>query len=277
MLTETRPRSKTDPSVVGARVNRLILTRVEAVEYTSRMTKSFDVETNRRFWTTNAKVGEYQGSENAELLLFLTQHYVGQRVLDAGAGDGTLVRTLQHATPQADVRGVDLVPKNDDVEQGDLTRLAHEAESYDAVFCSEVIEHMTPDDSRRALEELTRVLAPGGHLILTTPFEERLEDKMIHCPHCDSSFHRWGHQRSFTDADFLEIAARHRLDVVELFAIRYSRLQRFRVLGRRICGSRLFKNWMRRANGKRHLVLVARKTTAGHTGKLIAPHQRQAA
>ena len=48
MLTETRPRSKTDPSVVGARVNRLILTRVSAVEYTSRMTKSFDVETNRR-------------------------------------------------------------------------------------------------------------------------------------------------------------------------------------------------------------------------------------
>ena len=227
------------------------------------MSHTFDVETNRRFWDANAEAGEYQGSKNAGLLLFLTQPYVSGRVLDAGAGDGTLVREIQAATPEAEVRGVDLVPKSDDVEQGDLTQLEYESGSYDAVFCSEVIEHLAPEDAHRVLDELTRVLAPGGHLVLTTPFEERLEDKMIHCPHCESTFHRWGHQRSFTDADFLAMAARHQLDVVDLFAMRYSRLRRFRAFGRRICGSRLFKNWMRRAEGKKHLVLVACKTSAG--------------
>ena len=75
----------------------------------------------------------------------------------------------------------------------------------------------------------------------------------------ENDFHSRGHQRSFVDNDFRSLAVNHGLEVVELFAIRYSRLRRFRFLGTGICGSRWFKNWMRRANGKRHLVLVAEK------------------
>ena len=223
------------------------------------MPKPFDVETNRQFWTSNASEGEYQGSVNADLLLFLTQKHLGEHVLDAGAGDGTLVRSIRNAANGSEVRGVDLVPKNDDVEQGDLTQLDFGNSTFDTLFCSEVIEHMTPDDMQKTLDELTRVLKPGGRLVLTTPFDERLSDKMIHCPHCENDFHSRGHQRSFVDNDFRSLAVNHGLEVVELFAIRYSRLRRFRFLGTGICGSRWFKNWMRRANGKRHLVLVAEK------------------
>ena len=55
------------------------------------MPKPFDVETNRRFMTSNAS----EGNVNADLLLFLTQKYLGEHVLDAGAGDGTLVRSTR--------------------------------------------------------------------------------------------------------------------------------------------------------------------------------------
>lgn len=43
-----------------------------------------------------------------------------------------------------------------------------EAEGFDAVLCTEVLEHVT--DPVRAVEKLSRLLKPGGTLILTAPF-----------------------------------------------------------------------------------------------------------
>jgi ubiquinone/menaquinone biosynthesis C-methylase UbiE len=40
--------------------------------------------------------------------------------------------------------------------------------SFDAVLCAEVLEHLP--DPQRALGELSRVLRPGGRLLLTAPF-----------------------------------------------------------------------------------------------------------
>ena len=93
----------------------------------------------------------------------------------------------------------------------------------------------------------------------------------VNCPHCENDFHRWGHQQSFVENDFRGLAIDHGLEVVELFAIRYSRVKRFRFLGTGICGSRWFKNWMRRATGKRHLVLVAEKQASASPNVPMKP------
>lgn len=50
---------------------------------------------------------------------------------------------------------------------GDLLRLPFPDASFDAVLCTEVIEHTA--DPRTAVSELCRVLAPGGDLVLTVP------------------------------------------------------------------------------------------------------------
>ena len=50
---------------------------------------------------------------------------------------------------------------------GDATRLPFADASFDRVIASEVIEHV-PDDAA-ALEELTRVLRPGGTMAVTIP------------------------------------------------------------------------------------------------------------
>lgn len=42
--------------------------------------------------------------------------------------------------------------------------------AYDCVFCSGVLEHV--DDWRKALQEITRVLKPGGTLLLGLPFRQ---------------------------------------------------------------------------------------------------------
>lgn len=51
--------------------------------------------------------------------------------------------------------------------QGDATALPFPDTSFDAVLCSETLEHI-PDD-RGAVKEIHRVLRPGGLLFLTVP------------------------------------------------------------------------------------------------------------
>ena len=50
---------------------------------------------------------------------------------------------------------------------------------FDCVFCTEVLEHtLQPFDAAR---ELHRMLAPGGHLVLTTPFNFRIHGPLPDC------------------------------------------------------------------------------------------------
>ncbi|MBV9957295.1 MAG: methyltransferase domain-containing protein [Acidobacteria bacterium] len=59
--------------------------------------------------------------------------------------------------------------KLDDIswEVGDIQALAHPDASFDTVISCETVEHVP--DSRRAINELARVLKPGGRLFLTAP------------------------------------------------------------------------------------------------------------
>ena len=50
----------------------------------------------------------------------------------------------------------------------DITSIPAESESFDAILCTEVLEHLP--DPIAAVTELTRLLRPGGLLILTAPF-----------------------------------------------------------------------------------------------------------
>jgi len=53
------------------------------------------------------------------------------------------------------------------------------SERFDCVFCTEVLEHtLQPFD---AVRELRRIIAPGGHLFLTTPFNFRIHGPLPDC------------------------------------------------------------------------------------------------
>lgn len=52
----------------------------------------------------------------------------------------------------------------------DLEGLGLRSDSVQAIVCSEVLEHVRDDEN--ALRELSRVLAPGGRLILTVPLHD---------------------------------------------------------------------------------------------------------
>lgn len=55
-------------------------------------------------------------------------------------------------------------------EQYDITSIEVPDHSFDLVICYHVLEHVEEDE--RAMKELRRVLRPGGHCLIQTPFRE---------------------------------------------------------------------------------------------------------
>ena len=104
----------------------------------------------------------------------------GSRILDAGAGERRFERFCTHLTYVAqdfarydgagdgkglqtgnwDSTGLDIV--------SDITAIPEPDASFDAVLCTEVLEHLP--DPLAALREFSRLLRKGGDLILTAPF-----------------------------------------------------------------------------------------------------------
>jgi SAM-dependent methyltransferase len=99
----------------------------------------------------------------------------GSTILDAGCGTGTNSRRLARAgyrvtgvdfsefalrEATAESAGLDI-----DFRRGDLTALSFPDRSFDAVFCFGVLMHIP--ELEKALDELVRVLKPGGVLMLS--------------------------------------------------------------------------------------------------------------
>lgn len=98
-------------------------------------------------------------------------------LLDIGCGSGGISLILKETMPLMDLYGVDISQdavciankRGLKAFQADLnsSKLPFHDNSFDLVFCGEVIEHIFDTDF--LLDEANRVLKPGGTLILTTP------------------------------------------------------------------------------------------------------------
>ncbi|MDH3998069.1 MAG: class I SAM-dependent methyltransferase [Desulfuromonadales bacterium] len=98
-------------------------------------------------------------------LLPLMPQYCRGRLLDAGAGRGAYRELLaQHID---DYVGLDVAPSPATALVGDAQRLPFADNSFDTVFCSQVLEHVPQPWS--AIAEFERVVKPGGYVVLTVP------------------------------------------------------------------------------------------------------------
>ena len=101
------------------------------------------------------------------------------RMLVVGCGDGVEAAVLAQ-TLHAEVTGIDLIANFDpratalaDLRVGDATQLEFADQSFNFVYSFHALEHI--GDYRAALQEMHRVLEPGGGYLIGTPNRERLE------------------------------------------------------------------------------------------------------
>lgn len=105
------------------------------------------------------------------------------RVLDVGCGDGYAAAALLGSVPYRSYVGVDLSPAKLLAAASRLPRstsLMADAEALpvadgtvDCVLCLETLEHLPSPE--RALQEILRVLAPGGVCVLSVPVDSSLQ------------------------------------------------------------------------------------------------------
>lgn len=134
------------------------------------------------------------------------------RLLEFGAGTGTLVRMLRSAGFSR-VTAADILPKPADLDgvewlQRDLNDpLPVNDAAYDAVISTEVIEHL--ENPRAVMRELGRVLRPGGCLLLTTPNQESVRSLLALLVR--------GHYVDFLDSSYpAHISAVLRMDLTRM-------------------------------------------------------------
>jgi SAM-dependent methyltransferase len=139
----------------------------------------------------------------------------GSRILDAGAGTQRYRRFCEHLryvsqdVAQYDGKGDEAGLQTGTFDFGkldivcDITDVPEPDGSFDAIMCIEVLEHLP--DPGAAVREFARLLRPGGHLIVTSPFCSVTHFAPYH--YC-SGFSRYWYQTHLTGSGFdsLEIS-----------------------------------------------------------------------
>jgi SAM-dependent methyltransferase len=136
-----------------------------------------DAATIRARYETLADRGGL-GSRFVQRVIALAGRPAAGSVVDVGCGTGELLRGLATAWPASALYGVDFaasrlsaaaaLARRVTLVDADLgTVLPFDDRAFDAVFCTEVLEHLK--EPLRCLREIRRVLVPGGRLTLSVP------------------------------------------------------------------------------------------------------------
>lgn len=158
---------------------------------------------------------------------FVQAHATSARTLDIGAQNGPYAAFFPNRVA-LDVRhglGVQIL--------GDAQALGLADGTFDVVLCTEVLEHLP--EPQRAIDEMFRVLKPGGTVLLTTRFLFPIHD----APHDYFRFTKYGLRHLLRHFEILEL--HEEADSVGTLAIL---LQRLGMQAQTIGGAPMRAGWL---------------------------------
>jgi ubiquinone/menaquinone biosynthesis C-methylase UbiE len=138
-------------------------------------------------------------------------------LLEVGCGEGRIINTLQNQYEK--IFGMDIsdealkhveTPKI----KGRIENIPFPDNSFDIVLCCEVLEHLPSPIYEKALKEIQRV--SKKYILISVPNEEDIQIGKIKCPHCASSFHVYGHLRSFNLSNMKDLFGVNKLVKYEI-------------------------------------------------------------
>jgi SAM-dependent methyltransferase len=141
---------------------------------------------------------------------FVAAHASSLRTLDIGAQNGPYSVHFPRRIA-LDIRpgmGVQIL--------GDVQALGIGDATFEVVLCTEVLEHLP--EPQRAIDEIFRVLVPGGQLLLTTRFLFPIHD----APHDYFRFTKYGLRHLLRQFEILELE--EETDAVGTLAVLLQRL-----------------------------------------------------
>lgn len=119
-------------------------------------------------------------AQRSKLILSNIVEQKPKKILDIGCGRGFYVVMCSKLLPTSEIHGIDPNPeyiskttkitetyKNIKIKKGSVYSIPFEDNTFDAIICSEVMEHL--DDEKSALSEIKRVLKKSGQLYITVP------------------------------------------------------------------------------------------------------------
>lgn len=128
---------------------------------------------------------------------FLGKYSTSEKVLEIGGGRVEGNHSYGDIFPNRHTFDIDPQRKPDTV--GDAHKLPFDDNSFSFILCTEVFEHL--HSPWIVVEEMQRVLKPGGKLILTTRFVYPIHD----APHDYYRYTKYGLQRLFQEWNIIEL------------------------------------------------------------------------
>jgi SAM-dependent methyltransferase len=141
---------------------------------------------------------------------FIEAHASSRRTLDLGAQSGPYGAYFPHRV------SLDLRPGPGVQVVGDAQALGIADATFEVVLCTEVLEHLP--EPQKAIDEMFRVLKPGGELLLTTRFLFPIHD----APHDYFRYTKYGLRHLLRRFDILEL--QEETDAVGTLAVLLQRL-----------------------------------------------------
>ncbi|MBC8116236.1 MAG: methyltransferase domain-containing protein [Candidatus Saccharimonas sp.] len=183
------------------------------------MSASIPQQGQDRIWEHFQNEGVESFQQSAGRLKFLANKIPkDSRVLDIGVGNGVfesfaVQRGLDIHCLDPSERSIHSLQRRyglgEKAKVGYSQSIPFDDNSFDYIVVSEVLEHLTDEILAATLDEVHRVLVPGGRLLGTVPSREVLEGQQVICPCCAVPFHRWGHMQTFTPRRMHDLLSRH--------------------------------------------------------------------